>query len=261
MLRGRYMAAVARMESNGVPVDLAALDQLRQHWEALQEKLVARIDAGRGIYEGTHFRSERWATYLAQQNIPWPRLASGQLALDDDTFRQMARCYPEQVGPIRELRHTLSQLRPNELAVGRDGRNRCLLSPFGARTGRNTPSNSKFVFGPSVWLRGLIRPEPGMALASDLRFWGNRGDSCRKSSFPRPSRASQRRRARYSSDGAEDRLRRPWCIVIVSAAERYFTETADLKPYSFFAILLPAFGPNLFFLLLAEPPWHRRRPS
>jgi DNA polymerase I-like protein with 3'-5' exonuclease and polymerase domains len=40
-----------------------------------------------------------------------------------------------------------------------------LLSPFGARTGRNTPSNTKFTFGPSVWVRGLIRPEPGRALA------------------------------------------------------------------------------------------------
>lgn len=165
LLRGRYMAAVARMESNGVPVDMAALDQLRQYWEALQEKLIARIDGGRGIYEGRSFRAERWADYLAQQNIPWPCLRSGRLALDDDTFRQMARCYPEQVGPIRELRHTLSQLRPNELAVGPDGRNRCLLSPFGAKTSRNTPSNSKFIFGPSVWLRGLIRPEPGTALA------------------------------------------------------------------------------------------------
>jgi len=165
LLRGRYMAAVAKMEHNGVPVDLAALEHLRQCWEPLQEKLIARIDAGRGIYEGRSFRSERWAAYLAQQNIPWPRLPSGQLALDDDTFRQLARSYPEQVGPVRELRHTLSQLRLNELAVGHDGRNRCLLSPFGARTGRNTPSNSKFVFGPAVWLRGLIRPEPGTALA------------------------------------------------------------------------------------------------
>jgi len=49
--------------------------------------------------------------------------------------------------------------------VGDDGRNRCLLSPFQARTGRNQPSNSKFIFGPSVWLRGLIRPDPGMGLA------------------------------------------------------------------------------------------------
>ena len=53
----------------------------------------------------------------------------------------------------------------NDLAVGAEGRNRTLLSPFGARTGRNTPSNTKFIFGPAVWLRGLIRPDPGKALA------------------------------------------------------------------------------------------------
>jgi DNA polymerase I-like protein with 3'-5' exonuclease and polymerase domains len=60
---------------------------------------------------------------------------------------------------------SLSQLRLNELPVGSDGRNRCLLSPFASRTGRNQPSNSKFIFGPAVWLRGLIRPAPGMAVA------------------------------------------------------------------------------------------------
>jgi DNA polymerase I-like protein with 3'-5' exonuclease and polymerase domains len=69
------------------------------------------------------------------------------------------------VAPIRELRHTLSQLRLNELTVGADGRNRCLLSAFQSRTGRNQPSNAKFIFGPSTWLRSLIRPEPGTAVA------------------------------------------------------------------------------------------------
>jgi DNA polymerase I-like protein with 3'-5' exonuclease and polymerase domains len=39
------------------------------------------------------------------------------------------------------------------------------LSPFRARTGRNQPSNSRFIFGPAVWLRGLIRPDAGRALA------------------------------------------------------------------------------------------------
>jgi hypothetical protein len=92
-------------------------------------------------------------------------LDTGTLALDDDTFREMAKLYPEQVGPIRELRYALSQLRLNELAVGSDDRNRCLLSPFGSRTGRNQPSNSKFIFGPAVWLRSLIQPAPGRAVA------------------------------------------------------------------------------------------------
>jgi DNA polymerase-1 len=40
-----------------------------------------------------------------------------------------------------------------------------LLSAFGTKTGRNAPSNTKFIFGPSVWLRGLVTPEPGRAIA------------------------------------------------------------------------------------------------
>jgi hypothetical protein len=102
---------------------------------------------------------------LETNNIPWPRLESGRLDMRDDTFREMARTYVE-VAPIRELRSALSGMRLNSLQVGDDGRNRCLLSPFRARTGRNQPSNSKFIFGPSVWLRGLIRPKPGWGVAA-----------------------------------------------------------------------------------------------
>jgi len=63
------------------------------------------------------------------------------------------------------LRSSLSDLRLNDLAIGRDGRNRTILSAFRSRTGRNQPSNSKYIFGPSVWLRGLIKPPPGHGIA------------------------------------------------------------------------------------------------
>src|SRR5262249_43862340 len=53
----------------------------------------------------------------------------------------------------------------NNLAVGSDGRNRTLLSPFQSRTGRNQPSNTKYIFGPSVWIRHLIKPPPGYGVA------------------------------------------------------------------------------------------------
>jgi hypothetical protein len=165
LLRGRYMAAAARMEWTGVPIDTETLGRLREHWAGMQQALIDRIDAGRGIYEGRSFRAERWLAYAARRSIAWPCLPSGAPALDDDTFREMARAHPAEVGPIRELRHALSQLRLNELAVGPDGRNRVLLSAFGSRTGRNQPSNSKFTFGPSTWLRCLIRPGPGRAVA------------------------------------------------------------------------------------------------
>lgn len=164
LLRGRYMVAAARIEANGVPIELPLFERIRDRWHAIQVRVIERIDADYGVFEGRTFKAERWAGWLGAHGVPWPRLPSGALALDDDTFREMARAYPA-VAPIRELRVSLSEMRLSELAVGADGRNRCLLSAFRALTGRNQPSNARFVFGPAVWLRGLIRPEPGWGLA------------------------------------------------------------------------------------------------
>ncbi len=164
LLRGRYMAAAAAMEHAGVPIDTGMLDRLRNGWAAIQEHLIRDVDRDFGVYDGRSFRSDRFAEYLRRNDLPWPRLPSGSLALDDDTFREMSNAFP-QVRPLRELRHALGQMRLADLAVGDDGRNRTLLSAFRAKTGRNQPSNSKFIFGPARWLRSLIKPPPGHGLA------------------------------------------------------------------------------------------------
>jgi DNA polymerase I len=164
LLRGRFMAAAAATEWAGTPIDVPTLTRLRASWEHIQDDLIAEIDGAYGVFDGRTFKVSRWAAYLARNNIPWPMLESGQLALDKDTFRQMAAAYPA-VAPMHELRHALSELRLNDLAVGRDGRNRTILSAFRSRTGRNQPSNTKYIFGPSVWLRSLIKPPPGHGLA------------------------------------------------------------------------------------------------
>jgi hypothetical protein len=164
LLRGRYMAAAAAMEHNGVPLDLPVLEQLREHWTDIQDQLIADIDADYGVYDGRTFKQDRFAAWLSRNNIPWPMLDSGKLDLEDDTFRQQAKAHP-LVAALRELRSSLSDLRLNDLAVGRDGRNRTILSAFRSRTGRNQPSNSRFIFGPSTWIRGLIKPPPGYAVA------------------------------------------------------------------------------------------------
>jgi DNA polymerase family A len=96
--------------------------------------------------------------------MAWPRLQSGDLDLSDRTFREMSKIY-HKVAPLREFRAALSKMRLNSLEVGADGRSRCLLSPFQARSSRNLPSNSRFIFGPSVWIRGLIKPPQGYGVA------------------------------------------------------------------------------------------------
>ena len=164
LLRGRYMAAAAAMEHSGVPIDTEMLALLRANWLDIQDQLIAAIDSQYGVFDGRTFKADRFGGWLAANNIPWPRLESGRLDLDDDAFRQMARVYPA-VAPLRELRSSLAELRLSDLAVGRDGRNRTILSAFRSRTGRNQPSNSRYIFGPAVWLRSLIKPPPGWAVA------------------------------------------------------------------------------------------------
>ncbi|WP_197689249.1 DNA polymerase [Bradyrhizobium erythrophlei] len=163
LLRGRYMCAVSAVEFNGTPIDTDMLTLLRDHWTGIQDRLIESIDRDYGVYDGRTFKMARFARWLVAQGIPWPTLESGQLDLSDETFRQQAKGYP-QVSPLRELRNSLAGLRLNDLSVGGDGRNRCLLSAFRARTGRNQPSNSRYIFGPSVWVRGLIKPQPEHAV-------------------------------------------------------------------------------------------------
>lgn len=164
LYRGRYLAAVARMEACGVPIDTEMLGRLRANWCGMRSQLIREVDREYEVYLGDQFVAERFRVWLYERSIPWPQGSQGTLKLDDETFRQMAKMFPS-VAPLRELRHALSSLRIEKLAVGRDGRNRTDLRPFRSKTGRNQPSTNQFIFGPAVWLRGLIKPEPGTALA------------------------------------------------------------------------------------------------
>jgi DNA polymerase-1 len=137
---------------------------LRGRWDDIKGELIAKMDRNFGCFEGSTFKRERFEALLVKLDIPWPRLPTGVLDLEDSTFRQMAKSHPV-IAPLHELRSSLSKLRLNRLSVGSDGNNRCLLSPFSSTTGRNQPSSARFIFGPHVWIRGLIRPKPGEALA------------------------------------------------------------------------------------------------
>lgn len=164
LLRGRYTRAVACMEHAGIPIDTVMLQRLRTHWGAIRDRLIARIDSHFGVYEGRTFKTAKFVAYLASHGIDWPTTATGRPSLDDDTFSEQCKTHPCLL-PLKELRGALGQMRLNDLAVGTDGRNRAMLSIFRSKTGRNQPSNSKFVFGLSAWLRGLIKPKAGYGLA------------------------------------------------------------------------------------------------
>ena len=164
LLRGRYMNAAAFIERSGIPIDMEMFRLIQENWETLKKGLIQEVDLDFGVYENGSFKSDRWLRYCNDNAIAWPLLDSGRPDFKDETFREMSKLHPK-VNPIRELRFTLDKLKLNNLHVGVDGRNRYLLSAFGSLTGRNQPSNTKSIFGPATWLRNLIKPTKGMAIA------------------------------------------------------------------------------------------------
>jgi hypothetical protein len=142
LYRGRYMAAAAAVEFNGVPIDVEILTALKDRWDDIKDLLIADVDQDYGCYDGRTFKQDRFEAYLERKGIAWPRLPTGKPSLTDNAFRQMAKVYP-QISALRELRSSLAELRFSNLEVGSDGRNRYALMPFASRTGRNQPSSTK----------------------------------------------------------------------------------------------------------------------
>jgi hypothetical protein len=167
LLRGRYSGATAaRIEWHGVPIDTLTLGRLRRHWSAIENQLVAEVDAQyEGVYDGGRdIKQSVFERYLARRNMSWPRHDSGALDLRGDTIEDMVDRYPF-LRLLHETNYTLKRLRLKDIAVGGDGRKGVMLSAFKSRTARNQPSNAKFIFGPARWIRFLIKPPPGYGVA------------------------------------------------------------------------------------------------
>jgi len=180
--RGEFVAALARSEHIGVPIDMEIFPQLpdKKTWREIRDSMVPLVDV-HGVYVCDklgewHFNSARFEEVLAAEMISWPRKEdTGKLDLRRKTFESMAKAYP-QIEPLRQLRYIRDKLRSIQLSVGHDGRNRTVLWPFSSKTSRTQPKAKHWIFSPSVWLRFLIKPDPGTALAyidySSMEFGG-----------------------------------------------------------------------------------------
>lgn len=171
LYHGEFAAVSALMEHHGVPIDMEIFPQLadKDTWRALRDAMVPAIDAHYGVYVRDSagnwtFNMEQFVAYLSREGINWGLLESGKLDMKRKTFEEMSKAYP-QLEKLRQLRYVRDKMRTVKLAVGADGRNRTVLWPFKAKTSRTQPKASQWIFSPAVWLRSLIKPELGMAVA------------------------------------------------------------------------------------------------
>jgi hypothetical protein len=173
LYHGEFAAVSAGMEHRGVPINMEIFSQLTDSdtWRAVRDAMIPIIDAQYGVYARNaagdwSFNHERFAGYLEREGIlaRWRRTETGKLDMKRKTFEEMSKGWP-QLEELRQLRHVRDKMRKVKLAVGADGRNRTVLWPFKAKTSRTQPKASQWIFSPAVWLRSLIKPTPGMAVA------------------------------------------------------------------------------------------------
>jgi DNA polymerase-1 len=166
LVRGRFTGCVGQMEHLGVPVDLRLLHWLHEHWEGLRALFVGELQRYWDLFDDSgKLKTQKFTRYIDALGIPyWPRTPTGHYRRDKDTLRDMAMIYPA-IKDLREGFDMLGQLRALKLAVGRDGRNRTPLWPISTKTMRCAPSTTEFVFNLPAWLRSLVKPAEGRALA------------------------------------------------------------------------------------------------
>jgi hypothetical protein len=168
LFRGRAMAAMQCIEMNGVPLDVPMLEEIRSRRIDIIGRLTGEIEAryGYGVWKGTHWRQGAFRDFTRRMGLKWPSTASGLPATNDRTFRRMIVSHPEvALQPLHECRRSVELLSKFEITADADGRSRCWLAPFRSESGRNQPSNSRFVFGAPSWVRHLIKPPEGWGLA------------------------------------------------------------------------------------------------
>jgi hypothetical protein len=90
--------------------------------------------------EWSYRRFEQWLAYIGV--IAWPRLESGQLDTDSDAFRLMYHI--PGIEGLHALRDSIGFIAKARLPIGKDGRNRPSLFPFGTATGRNAHARSPY---------------------------------------------------------------------------------------------------------------------
>jgi len=163
-LRERYTRAVALMNYYGVPLDMEAFTRVSEAWDDIRYRLIDEIDKHYGVYVDHKFKMKLFEQYIVRSGIPWARTEKGALVTEKDLFRDMAKAYP-QLAPLQELRASEGQMRLKDLSVGSDGRNHADLWMFGAKTGRNKPSSTGFIFGHATWMRSFIKAKPGWGIA------------------------------------------------------------------------------------------------
>jgi hypothetical protein len=184
VFRAHFMRPTAKIHRAGIPTDVSTYSRLVQYREPLKVRIVSQFKGSAlDIFEGIGMRYSKVEALVHSLDLesvwPKPKRKRSKSKRQDATsgarkrkvfstevaaFETMAALRPE-LAPLAEAVKLINDLKTFELVIGSDCRSRYPVFPFGAVTGRCTPSSKRFLLSQSSWTRGLIAPLPGWAIA------------------------------------------------------------------------------------------------
>jgi hypothetical protein len=184
LFRGFYMAVSAWVTHVGIPINLPLYRRLSMNATAIRLAFIASRGQRFDVHESWHFSFEKYAAFLAREGLldDWPRTAKGRLAISGKALKKLAEKHPiigeftrylgnidllESVGTSFDAHGAIEedQDKSKGLRICPDGHNRAPLLPFTTKTSRNAPPGRAFLFTNSAWMRPLIQPREGRAVA------------------------------------------------------------------------------------------------
>lgn len=191
-IRGRYAAHTSIMENRGYPIDIDKARNFSTHVGNILYDLQREIN---GLFPD--IKPFRWNR--AEQKFSWDQIATrnwiskskfgkdwdltekGQISLSLESFEkffQFKHDYPTdsfgaQMVRFLKMKQSLYGFVPAADKkkknfwdfVGPDNRVRPYMNIYGAQSSRSQPGATGFMFLKPAWMRALVQPAPGMAMA------------------------------------------------------------------------------------------------
>jgi len=192
--RSETMARTALMISEGYPVDVEKMKNFAGNVKKILIKLCEDINSQfeydlfkwnnkNQIYSKNTLMMKKIIEESEYRDI-WDKTELGNYSLRVESFEKhfnYSHKFPRDCPFIQYLRYlktyrSLNGFTPKGSttknketifdSLGNDGRVRCYLNPYGAQSGRYQPKATSFIPLKSAWMRSLIGPKKGRAIAA-----------------------------------------------------------------------------------------------
>jgi len=190
-LRGRYAAHTAIMESNGYPIDVEKTRNFSKSVDSILEDCQREINSLfpqlKPFKWNTLNQKFRWDQKLTRDWISknheverWMKTDKGELSLSLEAFEKFysySHDYPKDILGAQfvrylKLKQSLYGFSQSKNRKGFwdyfskvDGRVRAYFNIYGAQSSRSQPGASGFMFLKPAWMRALVIPPEGKAMA------------------------------------------------------------------------------------------------